>query len=61
MGVWDNDPDEPTLVPEALDHTLRCDRPCTIFVCSMSDLFQDAVPDEYIQRVFSVMRRSGMH
>nr|WP_286697800.1 phage Gp37/Gp68 family protein [Sulfitobacter sp. TMED3] len=32
-----------------------------IFVNSMSDLFQDAVPLEFIQRVFNVMRDCSQH
>jgi protein gp37 len=34
---------------------LRWKRPRRIFVCSMTDLFADFVPDEWIDRVFAVM------
>jgi protein gp37 len=43
------------LRPEKLDQPLRWKRPRRIFVNSMSDLFHDSVPDEYIARVFAVM------
>ena len=32
-----------------------------IFVNSMSDLFHEAVPDEFIDQIFDVMRRSSQH
>lgn len=50
-----------TLRPNALDIPLRWKRPRTIFVNSMSDLFHVAVPEEYIQLVFDVMRRTPHH
>jgi len=51
----------PTLRPERLDQPLRWTRPRRVFVCSMADLFHDAVPDEYIARVFAVMAASPRH
>jgi protein gp37 len=33
----------------------------TIFVNSMSDLFHEAVPTEFVERVFSVMRNTPQH
>lgn len=36
-------------------------KPRTIFVNSMSDLFHEAVPDEFILRVFDVMQRANWH
>jgi len=50
-----------TLRPEALDIPLHWKRPRVIFVNSMSDLFHKDVPDEYIQLVFDVMRRTPHH
>ena len=47
-----------TLRPDALDIPLRWKRPRTIFVNSMSDLFHVDVPEEYLQLVFDVMRRT---
>lgn len=49
------------LVPEALDLPLRWRAPRRIFVNSMSDLFQDEVPEEYIARVFDAMCRAHHH
>lgn len=49
------------LVPEALGLPLRWRSPKRIFVNSMSDLFQDGVPDAYIEQVFDVMRRASHH
>lgn len=49
------------LVPEALALPLRWQKPRRIFVNSMSDLFHDGVPDEYIDRVFAVMWAAERH
>ncbi len=49
------------LVPSALDLPLRWRRGRLIFVNSMSDLFHEDVPDNYIERVFSVMQRASQH
>jgi protein gp37 len=43
------------LVPEVLDKPLRWRKPRRIFVNSMSDLFHENVPLEYIAQVFDVM------
>lgn len=40
---------------------LRWKKPKRVFVNSMSDLFHDAVPDEVIDRVFSVMALAPQH
>jgi protein gp37 len=44
-----------------LELPLRWKTPKRIFVNSMSDLFHDDVPLEYIQRVFEVMRKAHWH
>ena len=44
-----------TLHEESIDMPLRWRKPRTIFVNSMSDLFQEDVPEEFIDRVFRVM------
>ena len=49
------------LRPDRLDQPLRWKRPRMIFVNSMSDLFHEQVPDEFIARVFYVMRRAKQH
>jgi protein gp37 len=54
-GFW------PTYHPGALLEPLHRGKPTTWFVCSMSDLFQVDVPDEFISRVFAVMALSWRH
>jgi protein gp37 len=49
------------LVDTALELPLRWRAPRRIFVNSMSDLFHEDVPDEFIHRVFDVMRRATQH
>jgi protein gp37 len=49
------------LVPGALELPLRWRASRRIFVNSMSDLFHDDVPAEFIERVFDVMRRASHH
>jgi len=49
------------LVPEKLDEPLRWKSPRLVFVNSMSDLFHDLVPDEYIVRVTEVMQQADWH
>ena len=44
--------------PERLDQPLRWRKPCRIFVNSMSDLFHEDIPDDFILKVFDVMRQS---
>lgn len=52
---------EVTLQPQALELPLRWRASRTIFVNSMSDLFHEDVPDEYIRDVFQVMKRADWH
>ena len=47
--------------PETLDAPLRWRKPRHVFVDSMGDLFHDAVPDEFIARVFAVMAATPQH
>jgi protein gp37 len=49
------------LVPEKLAEPLRWSSPKTIFVNSMSDLFQTGVPDAYIEQVVRVMQIANWH
>lgn len=49
------------LLPTRLDQPLRWQKPRRIFVNSLSDLFHDAVPDEYIAQVFAVMAAAKQH
>ena len=45
----------PTLHPSCLDQPTQWKTPRRVFVCSMSDLFHNKVPDSFIQQVFKVM------
>ena len=47
--------------PEKLDIPLRWQKPRRIFVNSMSDLFHESVPDEFIDKVFAVMALATHH
>ena len=49
------------LWPSRLDQPLRWARPRMIFVNSMSDLFHEEIPPEYIAEVFAVMVRASQH
>lgn len=50
-----------TLRPERLGQPLHWTRPRRIFTNSMSDLFHDSVPDDYIAQVFAVMAIARQH
>ncbi len=65
---WSERPWTPThaaenvvLRPERLDQPLRWRRPRTVFVNSMSDLFHELVPIEFIAQVFQVMVEAEHH
>lgn len=49
------------LVPEKLAEPLRWKTPRTIFVNSMSDLFLEDVPEDYIASVAEVMKLASWH
>ena len=49
------------LVPEKLIEPLTWRSPKLVFVNSMSDLFQDGVPDDYIEAVCRVMAMARWH
>lgn len=50
-----------TLHPEALDLPLSWKKPQTIFVNSMSDLFHEDIPLNFIRQVFDIMKRAYLH
>lgn len=52
---------DPRLVPQMLDQPLRWKKPRKIFVNSMSDLFGDFVPDDYLRKCFDVMECAYWH
>ncbi len=49
------------LVPEKLKEPLTWKTPRRVFVNSMSDLFQDGVPDQFLHDVYHVMEHCGQH
>jgi protein gp37 len=49
------------LVPEKLNMPLRRRKPTTYFVNSMSDLFHEDVPDDYIAAVYGIMAACPQH
>lgn len=52
---------DPRLVPDKLTDPFRWSGQRTVFVNSMSDLFQDGIPDEYIIAVAQVMNLASWH
>jgi protein gp37 len=50
-----------TIHEDMLDRPLKWKKPQTIFVNSMSDLFHEDIPTEFIFRVFDVMCRADWH
>ena len=50
-----------TLHEQMLELPLRWKKPRMMFVNSMSDLFHEEVPVEFILKVFSVMQRASWH
>jgi protein gp37 len=50
-----------TLHEDALELPLKWKKPQSIFVNSMSDLFHEDIPLEFILRVFEVMRQAKQH
>jgi protein gp37 len=49
------------LWPERLDIPIRWQKPKTIFVNSMSDLFHEDIPLDFIHHVFATMRNAHWH
>jgi protein gp37 len=52
---------EVTLQPDVLELPLKWRLPRTVFVNSMSDLFHEEVPVDYIAKCFNTMRRASQH
>lgn len=50
-----------TLMPERLTQPLERRKPTVYFVNSMSDLFHEKVPFDYVRRIFEVMAASPQH
>src|SRR5437870_10922841 len=49
------------LVPENLGDPIRWSKPKKIFVNSMSDLFHESVPDDYVGKICRVMLAANWH
>ncbi len=49
------------MLPERLADPIKRKKPTVYFVNSMSDLFHDKVPDEYIDQVFEVILQTPQH
>ena len=65
---WRGIPDHPyeqgfdlRLWPDRLAQPLKWRRPRMIFVNSMSDLFHEGIPDDYLVEVFNVMESASWH
>lgn len=52
---------EVTLHPDTLDYPSKIKKPSIIFVNSMSDLFHEKVPQEFIEQVFKIMNKEKQH
>lgn len=52
---------EVRLAPQALGHPFEWRKPRLVFVNSMSDLFHEEVPEEYIQQIFKIMSATPQH
>ena len=50
-----------TLQPEVLDEPYQWKKPRVVFVNSMSDLFHERIPFEFIREVFRVMNENRRH
>jgi len=50
-----------TLRPERLMQPLRWKKPRQVFVNSMSDLFHEAIPDDFVAKMFAVMASAQRH
>ncbi len=62
MGVPQySDGFEVRLAPHVLGDPFRWSKPRLVFVNSMSDLFHEQVPEEYIRQVFDVMAATPHH
>jgi protein gp37 len=59
--VWNPVTGDGICHPDRLEQPLHWRKPRRVFVCSMGDLFHEAVPDEFINRVFLVMALADSH
>ena len=52
---------ELTLHADRLGQPLRRNKPTVYVVCSMADLFHEAVPDDFVDRLLATIRRTPRH
>jgi len=50
-----------TLMPERIYQPLKKKKPTKFFVNSMSDLFHEDMPDEFLNRIFRIIRETPQH
>jgi protein gp37 len=50
-----------TIQPKTLEIPFKWKKPAVVFVNSMSDLFHEDVPFDFIKKVFTVMRNTPLH
>ena len=50
-----------TVLPQRLTQPLKRKKPTVYFVNSMSDLFHEEIPDEFLDQVFSIIRQTPQH
>ncbi|KKK60657.1 hypothetical protein LCGC14_3022160, partial [marine sediment metagenome] len=58
---WGQKFNEIKLPPDRLDQPLKWKKPRRIFVCSMSDLFNEEIPDDFIGRCFVAIAQAQQH
>ena len=51
----------PTEHPEDLQEPFKWKKPSKVFVCSMSDLFNEEISFEFVDQVFEVIRQTPIH
>jgi protein gp37 len=50
-----------SLLPERLAQPIHRKKPTVYFVNSMSDLFHEGIPDQFLDQVFSVIQKTPQH
>lgn len=60
-GYPKDEPFRVTLHPDRLNEPLRWKKPSRIFVCSMSDIFHDEVPTEFIDQILDTIESCPQH
>jgi len=60
-GYPKDEPFKVTMHEDRLQEPLRWTKPSRVFVCSMSDLFHQDVPDSFIEEIFAIMSVAQQH